>query len=392
MPDDRLQERRLAVEKPKMNRTPLNTPRLWPENFLPARFTFTATLVLAAAVFLMAATVLPARAQTCDNFPELLGVYYGIPSLANGAGYDTTKATKAFKKYDVIVFGDGLENITIYNPAEERARTTQIISNLQAYNARVYGYIDLGVANGNSQNLSLSTIYGYADNWAAMGVAGIFLDEAGYNYQVPRDRLNSALDYIHNTKHLSAFVNAWNPDDVFSSAYDTNWNPHSSHSHLGENDYYLLESYAVEGDYINHVTNYVQPTASEFFPRARKAVHWNDVFGTRIATLSTVADLYDPLVYSQQTPPPFDQTAFNYVWWSTVLFNFDAMGSAETQWFGGEPWSQNLTYHARPQVTIGAPVSVPVSILDPDGNGLTTRTTTTGTVTLNTIAHTGSFN
>ena len=48
-----------------------------------------------------------------------------------------------------------------------------------------------------------------------MGVHGVFLDEAGYDFGVTRVRQNAIVDYIHG-RGLQAFVNAYNPDDVFS--------------------------------------------------------------------------------------------------------------------------------------------------------------------------------
>ena len=48
-----------------------------------------------------------AAAVAADPFP--LAIYYGIPSLVNGAAGDVDRAAETFRAYDVVVFGDGLE-------------------------------------------------------------------------------------------------------------------------------------------------------------------------------------------------------------------------------------------------------------------------------------------
>src|SRR5438552_3608566 len=41
--------------------------------------------------------------------PRRLAIYYGYPSLVQGARGDLERAVATFSDYDVIVFGDGLE-------------------------------------------------------------------------------------------------------------------------------------------------------------------------------------------------------------------------------------------------------------------------------------------
>src|SRR6516225_837643 len=45
------------------------------------------------------------------NQPDLkrVAVYYGYPSLVNGAKGDLDKAAQVFNRYHIVVFGDGLE-------------------------------------------------------------------------------------------------------------------------------------------------------------------------------------------------------------------------------------------------------------------------------------------
>src|SRR5262245_56256050 len=102
--------------------------------------------VCAAAVMIAAA----APAQGVISGPSRLAIYYGYPSLVNGAGGNLNAATAHFSAFDIVVLGDGLEHLV--HP--DHANTTQIIADLTAGGTEVYGYIDMGVT---TQNLSLAT-------------------------------------------------------------------------------------------------------------------------------------------------------------------------------------------------------------------------------------------
>ena len=69
-----------------------------------------------------------------------------------------------------------------------------------------------------TQNLPLATARQYVDKWRALGVTGIFWDDVGTDMGVDRARQNTLIDYTH-TQGLVAFVNAWNPADVFAVSY-----------------------------------------------------------------------------------------------------------------------------------------------------------------------------
>lgn len=167
--------------------------------------------------------------------PFKLLIYYGTPHGMNGY-WDATKAGRDFAKYDVVVLGDGLGE-----PADANyANTVATISAAKAANPSIqfFGYVDLGVT---TQNLALATIQTRVNNWFTAGVAGIFFDDAGYDYQVSRSRLNTALGYAH--AQGAAIVNAWNPDDVMGSAVNATYNPTGTATAMTTGDGYLLESW-----------------------------------------------------------------------------------------------------------------------------------------------------
>jgi hypothetical protein len=148
----------------------------------------------------------------------------------------------------------------------------------------------------------------------------VFLDEAGYDFGVTRDRQNAVVDAIHGLG-LSAFVNAFNPDDVFSpSAVALNaaggGNPAGAATRLGAKDAFLLESFQVRLG---------QPeTWSAWSARTAKAVAYRDRFQTRILGVTTT------------TADTERQAAglFGYAWWSAALWGLDGIGWGEPDFSG----------------------------------------------------------
>lgn len=184
-----------------------------------------------------------AAALLVDSSPLRLAVYYGIPSLVNGAAGDVARAARVFAEYDVVVFGDGLEFDDVVaartprgNGAIEYRRTMDVIRLLSASprGTRVFGYIDLG----RSQQLSLDEIRQRTLRWKAMGAAGIFFDEAGADFGVDRTRQNAAIDAAH-AAGMAVALNAFDPDDAFRPSAD------GTRTRLRRGDAYLLESFAV---------------------------------------------------------------------------------------------------------------------------------------------------
>jgi hypothetical protein len=170
--------------------------------------------------------------------PYKLLIYYGIPQGVNSVYLDSY-AAQLFASYDYVVLGAGLEvsTNTYY------ASTLDIISTVHTLNPNttIFGYIDLGVT---TSNFTLPQIDAFVNQWITAGATSIFLDCAGYDFQVPRSRLNTALEYIHS-QNMGAIVNAFNPDDVMGTIYDAVNNPTSTPTQMGSTDYYLLESWVV---------------------------------------------------------------------------------------------------------------------------------------------------
>lgn len=292
--------------------------------------------------------------------PGRLAIYHGFPSLVNSSGGDPAAATEVFKVYDIVVLGDGLQDPS--HP--DHANTATLVANLKTPpNATaVYGYIPIGVT---TSNLSYEEIQTRVDAWKGMGTAGIFLDEADYAFGVSRQRQNEVVDYAHS-QGLGVFINAFDPDDVFSPAVHP-LNPEGLSAHLASSDIYLHESFQI-------ILGEFQDPAF-WASKSDRALAYQSEFGTRMAAVTTVSG----------GQPGFDSMKFEYAWWSALLYGFDAMGWGELDYSAGD---NNLPFRPRPDPgDVGSGFTSPVSHSPPVHN----RTTNAGTVEVNTESHTGSF-
>ncbi|MBL8150613.1 MAG: hypothetical protein JNN15_11860 [Blastocatellia bacterium] len=317
---------------------------------------------------------LEVQKKTSFKLPEKLAIFYGYPSLVNSAGGDLKAALKAFSLYDVIVFGDGLEFPDIRQDRQppgvgqlEHRNTKRLIAQLKKVNpsVKIFGYVDLG----NSQKLSFDEIRSRIDLWIEMRVDGIFLDEAGYDFGVTRSRQNQVISYIHS-RQLGAFLNAYNPEDIFSSnvvALNSTGggNPEGIATVANNNDYYLLESFQIkDGEYED---------AKLWYQRTAKATTYRKQFGTKIFAVTTSRNR-------------FSQAMSDYAWWTATLSGLDGYGWGEPSFS-----SQNslLPWRARPDSTIVSSKRFTSEILV---EGATYRRhTDQGTVVVDTLSHKGYF-
>lgn len=263
--------------------------------------------------------------KTARLSPSALAIYYGYPSLVNGASGNVERAAATFAEYDVVVLGDGLEFPDVNarrRPAgvgpDEHRRTRAIIERLRAQSPsiQIYGYVDLG----NTQQLTIAEMQHRARLWSGMGVTGVFLDEAGYDFGVTRERQNAVIDGIHDLG-LSAFVNAFDPDDVFSPSRVAlnaagGGNPTGAATLLGPQDAFLLESFQIRLG---------QPeTWSAWSARTAKAVAYRDRYRTRVFGVTTTT------VNTERQAAGL----FGYAWWSAALWGLDGVGWGEPDFSG----------------------------------------------------------
>jgi hypothetical protein len=253
--------------------------------------------------------------------PQRLAIYYGYPTLVEGAGGDVPRAVRTFAMYDAIVLGDGLElgrDATDAALRAEYTRLTQLVPALHATARQpaLWGYIDLG----RSQHLTLAAIAHRIDAWKQLGVGGIFFDEAGRDFGVTAAHRRAAVRAAHD-RGLAVFMNAFDANDLFEG-----WSAGRSDDAggLGPGDALLIESFAVrEG---------VRETAAANAKRAADALAWRTRTGVRVFATTTAAG-------------PFDAAAFEFAWRQAAALGVDGFGWGEPQFSA----DTRLPWHERPR-------------------------------------------
>ena len=182
--------------------------------------------------------------QTANyHSPHDMLIYYGWLNSFNSAdnGWDNENVAQDLSKYNILVFGDGLQN----TGHGDYSNTQIIIPRIQALNPDVliFGYV--------TANQSLANFQTKVDQWGDLGVDGIFIDEAGYDNGTTRAEFNERVDYVHGgTVANYVFANAWNTNHILGTDEDTSypnetWNSDLVESSLTEDDWILLESFPI---------------------------------------------------------------------------------------------------------------------------------------------------
>jgi hypothetical protein len=312
--------------------------------------------------------------------PKKLLVYYGWPSVINGCAGNTTCASSVFSQYDVVILGDTLE----FSTHGDHENTKTIIANTP--NTKFYGYISLAnpaIAAGSSHT-GLDALDDDVDDWATMGVTGVFLDEFGYDYQVDgganyvtRERQNAAVNYIH-TKNLPLIANAWTPSDVFDilpGSHDNN--PSKIAATLGSvndlQDHYLWESY----QYTSSPQGYVNVDTWR-----NKANSLHQYLGqpafSHVKTFAVTTSTNDDAATQ----------ALNYAWYSAFLDQIEAVGWGEPNFAAS---SATVTIFTWPSISNPGSSFTTATKVSPFNAAVYYANTNTGTAILNTTQHTGSF-
>jgi hypothetical protein len=305
-------------------------------------------------------------------FPQRLAIYYGYPSLVNGAHGDLSHAVRVFSNYDVIVLGDGLEFDTprpnAAGPQEHRF-TSLMIRALHRTPRRpvVYGYVPLG----NTQRLTLEEVTDRIDLWERMGADGVFFDEAGYDFGVTRERQNAAVAAAH-ARGLSACLNAFRPADVFlETRTDLNaaggGNPNALPPLISARDAVLLESFAVR--------NGVPEPADSLEARTREALEGRARFGTRVFAIATSDGDGDHAAQAE------------FGWWAASVFGLDGYGWG-MQWYSAA--ASQLPWMRRPDAETDLAGATPLGDVSFE-NGRWHRTTTVGTIVVDTTTRQGAL-
>ena len=216
--------------------------------------------------------------------PSNLLIYYGWMSSFNSAdnGWDNEKVAQDMARYELVVLGAGIQD----SSHGDYSNSSVIIPRILELNpdCKVFGYISATETESNFESK--------VDDWKSIGVNGIFFDEAGYDYGTVatngRAAINSKVDYVHG-EGMICFMNAWNIDHIIGTENDASypnstWNSPTKAAKLNSNDWYLLESFAVNTvAYTGDLA-----TASDMIARGEKATARRETYSLNLAAVNVV--------------------------------------------------------------------------------------------------------
>jgi len=257
--------------------------------------------------------------------PKDLLIYYGwTNSFNSGAnGWDNWKVALDMSRYELIVLGEGIED----DGHGDHSNATTIVGYIKSLNphTQIFGYV--------TANQAYENFVSKVDKWSDMGVHGIFIDESGYDFGVTRDQFNDRVDYVHGLASSSsgssegafgpsglvAFANAWNTDHILGTADDgsypnSTYNPDEEESHLGVNDWILMESFAVNT--LSYTGDY--EAKSQWAARGSKLLSLRSTYGVNFAGSTVIQDGHAS-----------EQALFDFGYISALMWSLEAFGSSD---------------------------------------------------------------
>jgi hypothetical protein len=263
--------------------------------------------------------------------PDNLLIYYGWMNSFNSSANSWTneKVAQDMARYNIVVLGDGIQD-----PSHgDYSNTSVIIPRIKALNpsTKIFGYVTL--------NQTLANFKSKVDDWDDLEVHGIFMDESGYDYGTVatngRSAFNVKVDYVHGkTDSNLCFINAWNMDHIIGTTNDTSypnstWNVGLSASNLTENDYYLLESFAVNT--LSYGTDY--ETKSSWSSRGSKAIGHRYTYGINLVGSCVIQDGHASR-----------RNLIDFAFISSMMFSLDAFGSSDHNYGASSAKSKFFSY------------------------------------------------
>ncbi|TDB68018.1 hypothetical protein EZE20_03590 [Arundinibacter roseus] len=262
-----------------------------------------------------------------------------------------------FAQYQYVILGDGLEK----NTHGDHANTVALLNSPLTTATTFFGYID---ASTTIQNLPLSEIEIRVNEWAAMGINGIFYDDFEYDYGVSRQRMNTIIGYA-KAKNLPVFVNGNRPEEIFGAIVHPVYNPAGLPTVLTSTDFYLNESYLItEGNFQDAVF---------WKQKADLLRNYQQSIGFKIMSVTTNASSNE-----------FSQTKFFYNWYGALLYNHEATGWGD-YWFSSSTGVAPL--RAVPTISPGSSFFNQPTV---EGSEVV-RFTNNGKIWLNPTAHSFGF-
>ncbi len=249
--------------------------------------------------------------------PNNLLIYYGWLNAFNSSqhGWNNEKVAQELAKYDLLVFGNGLQD----SGHGDYSNTEIIIPRIKALNpgALIFGYVTV--------NQGLSPFQTKVNEWDTLQVHGIFMDEAGYDYGKTRDEFNSRITHVKSKIYCTlCFANAWNMDHIIGITNDPSY-PNATYnvdihqSNLEAEDWYLLESFSVNTTAYSGNAGYA--TKADWIARANKACQHRVDYGLLLASVGII-----------NNDNSSGESLFSFSHLSSLMFELDAHGTSDTSY------------------------------------------------------------
>ncbi len=267
--------------------------------------------------------------------PKDLLIYYGYPNSFNSGvnGWNNENVAQDMAKYNLVILGDG-----VAAPSHpDFANTQVIIPRVKALNCttKVFGYVSADQAFGDYTT--------EVEQWGALAVDGIFMDEAGYDFGRTRAEFNTRVDYVHDrTASNICFANAWNTDNILGTTNDpsypnSTYNDTSAESNLTNTDWILLESFPINTTSYTASTPDGYESRTDWKTRGDKMATLRNTYGVNFAGSSVINNANS------------DNTAmseFSFI--SSMMYSLEAHGTSDTN-YGAS--SATVNYYGRPDVS-----------------------------------------
>lgn len=265
-------------------------------------------------------------------------IYYGYMNSFNSAVnfWDNEKVAQDMAKYNLIILGSGLQD----PDHPDYTNTRIIIPRIKVLNPaiKIFGYVSM-------QAPLEDEFIAIVEGWDILEVHGIFIDEAGYDFGTPetnrRGVMVEKVDIIRSMPSANlCFVNAWNMDHIIGLVDDPSypnetWNRDMEESGLGENDWYLLESLAVNTQAYGKGEGYA--SGEDWSVRGVKAQNHRINYKINLASVGIIND---------DNPTGQDLFQFNFV--SALMWSLEANGTS-SNYYGAD--TAQVNYWERASVS-----------------------------------------
>lgn len=291
------------------------------------------------------------------TLPQDLLVYYGWLSVCNN---ETTLANVVthLAQWDQIVVGElaGRNGAGAFTHPDH-ANAVTILTDAALSGKEIYGYIDCGQNPG--AGVTLSQFQAEVADWVAyqglgIPIAGILLDEFGYDFGLTRTLQNSFITEVHNAG-LKVIANGFEPRDCISPVVvptqpNGGGNPGGAATNLAATDYWLAESFIVRMDGATQPggTDPNFDTLSEWRRRMDEYYTLNATTPVNVMALSTL-----PV-----TATTFTQDHFDLCWYGATAYECESYGWGEIDFNSGNDVSCPFYTRPTPSATIGNFITV----------------------------------